>query len=250
MPIYNGTSTKNQAAISIGATQMGKVYVGDKLVWQKPSGIFPVKYGLLYNWYTATDIRKISSSDDWVVPIVANILTLRTYLGGSSVAGGAMKEIGTVYWDSPNIGASNSSSLNMRGSGWRNASAGGIFSDFKNTNYSWINNPSPTNTWGNFGASYIQESMLLSSGNSSSEKKYGYSIRLLYIGSGTPTEYVGNDLKRYRIVTIGTQTWLADNLAETKYRNGDSIPEVTDNTAWAALTTGALCAYNNDWNNV
>jgi len=39
-------------------------------------------------------------------------------------------------------------------------------------------------------------------------------------------------------------------LAETKYRDGSLIPEVTDNTAWAALTTGALCAYDNDWNNV
>jgi predicted transcriptional regulator len=29
-----------------------------------------------------------------------------------------------------------------------------------------------------------------------------------------------------------------------------AIPEVTDNTAWAALTTGALCAYNNNWDNV
>ena len=31
---------------------------------------------------------------------------------------------------------------------------------------------------------------------------------------------------------------------------GDSIPEVTDNSIWAGLTTGALCAYDNDWNYV
>ena len=30
----------------------------------------------------------------------------------------------------------------------------------------------------------------------------------------------------------------------------DAITEVADSTAWAGLTTGALCAYNNDWNNV
>ena len=34
------------------------------------------------------------------------------------------------------------------------------------------------------------------------------------------------------------------------HRDGTDIPEVTDNAVWAALTTGAMCAYNNDWNNV
>lgn len=67
---------------------------------------------------------------------------------------------------------------------------------------------------------------------------------------GETGTYVGNDSKVYRTICIGNIEWLADNLAETKCRNGDLIPEVTDNAAWAALTTGALCAYNNDWNNV
>ena len=50
-------------------------------------------------------------------------------------------------------------------------------------------------------------------------------------------------------VTIGTQTWMKYNLNVTKYRNGDPIPNVTDPTAWANLTTGAYCDYNNDPNN-
>ena len=80
-------------------------------------------------------------------------------------------------------------------------------------------------------------------------KKRGHGIRLVYTGAGTPTSYTGNDGKVYRVVTIGTQTWLADNLAETKFRNGDTISEVTDNATWAALTTGARCVYNNDESN-
>jgi hypothetical protein len=32
----------------------------------------------------------------------------------------------------------------------------------------------------------------------------------------------------------------------TTYRNGDVIPEVTDNAQWNTLTTGAWCYYNND----
>ena len=36
------------------------------------------------------------------------------------------------------------------------------------------------------------------------------------------------------------------NLDVKTYRNGDAIPQVTDPVAWAALTTGAWCWYNND----
>jgi len=48
-------------------------------------------------------------------------------------------------------------------------------------------------------------------------------------------------------VTIGTQVWSSNNLDVTKYRNGDPIPEITDPTQWANLTTGAWCWYNNDY---
>ncbi|MDB5279684.1 MAG: hypothetical protein JWR61_4639 [Ferruginibacter sp.] len=47
-------------------------------------------------------------------------------------------------------------------------------------------------------------------------------------------------------VTIGTQEWMTKNLDVVTYRNGDTIPEVSDPVAWAGLTTGAWCYYNND----
>jgi uncharacterized protein (TIGR02145 family) len=56
-----------------------------------------------------------------------------------------------------------------------------------------------------------------------------------------PTNYEG--------VTIGTQIWMTKNLDVDHYRNGDSIPQVTDETEWEKLTTGAWCYYNNDANN-
>ena len=43
-----------------------------------------------------------------------------------------------------------------------------------------------------------------------------------------------------------TPGWSTTNLDVTTYRNGDPIPEVTDETAWASLTTGAWCYYDND----
>jgi len=47
-------------------------------------------------------------------------------------------------------------------------------------------------------------------------------------------------------IVIGTQQWMEKNLEVVTYRNGNIIPQVTDPTAWAALTTGAWCYYNND----
>ena len=47
-------------------------------------------------------------------------------------------------------------------------------------------------------------------------------------------------------VTICTQVWATRNLDVTTYSDGTVIPQVTDPTAWANLTTGAWCYYNND----
>lgn len=63
---------------------------------------------------------------------------------------------------------------------------------------------------------------------------------------GKLTDIIPCPLDQCADVTIGTQIWTGCNLNVSKYRNGDSIPEVTDPTAWAALTTGAWCYYNND----
>lgn len=47
-------------------------------------------------------------------------------------------------------------------------------------------------------------------------------------------------------VLIGTQKWTLKNLNVATYKNGDIIPQVTDSTQWANLTTGAWCYYKND----
>jgi len=60
--------------------------------------------------------------------------------------------------------------------------------------------------------------------------------------SNTITDIDGNV---YRTVAIGNQIWMAGNLKVTKYRNGDPIQFVTDNSGWANLTTGGYSFYNN-----
>ncbi len=47
-------------------------------------------------------------------------------------------------------------------------------------------------------------------------------------------------------VTYGEQDWTVENAEILTYRDGTSIPEVTDATEWANLTTGAWCYYDND----
>ena len=61
-------------------------------------------------------------------------------------------------------------------------------------------------------------------------------------GTGTLTYIDGNV---YHTVTIGTQVWMLENLKTTKYRDGTNIPNITDNTAWGYLTTGAYSDSDN-----
>lgn len=61
--------------------------------------------------------------------------------------------------------------------------------------------------------------------------------------SASVTDGDGNT---YRVIQIGTQYWLSENLRTTKYNDGTAIPLVTDGSTWGALTSPAYCWYNND----
>jgi uncharacterized protein (TIGR02145 family) len=61
-----------------------------------------------------------------------------------------------------------------------------------------------------------------------------------------PADIDSITFKRPLQVTIGTQTWLTKNLDVANYSDGTVIPQVTDPTAWANLTTGAWCHYDNN----
>lgn len=203
-----------------------------------------INYGYLYNWYAATDARKITSSDDWGIPSKSDFENLGIYLSGFSVAGGKLKEIGLTYWNNPNTGATNETGFNGKGSGIR-------FSGF-----SLLNSYCAFWNLEEFDSTAAYSSQLLNTDATlfttegvnfySADKYVGSSIRLIYTGLGTPTSYTGNDGKNYPVVQIGSQYWISDNLAETKYRNTDTISEVTDDVTWVGLITGARCSYDNN----
>jgi uncharacterized protein (TIGR02145 family) len=50
----------------------------------------------------------------------------------------------------------------------------------------------------------------------------------------------------YKMIQIGTQTWMAENLKVSKYNDGSDIPKVTDNNLWSNLTSSAWDYYNSD----
>ena len=202
-----------------------------------------VEYGYLYNWYAVTDSRNICSSG-WHIPSQTELQTLETYLGGNTVAGGHLKEAGTTYWNSPNTGADNSSGFNSRGAGIRSESIGSFsvgMSEMRIWATTTLANP-------------YQYSMQITTNTASSvisgtPRKAGISARPIKdsttLTNGQSGTYVDPSGIIYPTVCIGTQEWVACNIMTKHYRNGDAIPEVTDNTAWAALTTGARCSYNN-----
>ena len=76
-----------------------------------------------------------------------------------------------------------------------------------------------------------------------SDTIYGNIISFTTPGFGSLTDIDGNE---YNTVTIGSQTWMAENLATEKYNDGSLISIVTDSVKWASLSTPAVCWYNND----
>lgn len=73
-------------------------------------------YGVLYNWNAAMNSQTSSTTNPsgvqgacptgWHIPSDAEWTELTDYLGGTSVAGGKLKETGTTHWSSP-TGATN-----------------------------------------------------------------------------------------------------------------------------------------------
>jgi uncharacterized protein (TIGR02145 family) len=57
------------------------------------------------------------------------------------------------------------------------------------------------------------------------------------------TDIEGNS---YKIITLGGQTWMAENLKTTKFSDSTSIPLVTYGPQWQILSTPGYCWYQND----
>ena len=102
-------------------------------------------YGVLYNWPAAMAGSASSNANPsgvqgvcpagWHLPSDAEWTELTDYLGGISVAGGKLKEIGTTHWQSPNTGATNETGFTALPGGYRGNY--GLFYGFGSFGYWW-----------------------------------------------------------------------------------------------------------------
>ena len=60
---------------------------------------------------------------------------------------------------------------------------------------------------------------------------------------GTATDQDGNS---FEWISYGSQDWPIENVEVVTYSDGTPIPQVTDATEWASLTTGAWCYFENN----
>ena len=145
-----------------------------------------ITYGKLYNWYAVlgiynaasfsnTSLRKKLAPVGWEIPTYSQWSTLVFNLGGDIIAGGKMKESGTLHWNSPNTGATNSSGFTLLGGATRYSN--GPFGVLKGNGWAW----SSTENFDNnlqakaCGAYYdwAKANFL------NSDKKYGMSVRCI-----------------------------------------------------------------------
>ena len=128
-------NNKTYKMVKIGA----QTWMAKNLAYKVSSGCwaydddqrYATIFGYLYDWNTAKHI----CPSGWHLPSDEEWTILTTYLGGESVAGCRLKETGTTYWHSPNIGATNESGFAAVAAGTR--SGNGKSNDIGNFGNFW-----------------------------------------------------------------------------------------------------------------
>ncbi len=105
-------------------------YQGTSVANAKATSNFQT-YGVLYNWPAANT----GCPTGWRLPTNAELITLATHLGGDNIAGGKLKESGTLHWISPNTGATNETGFTALPGGVRLVN--GTFSEIGMVTYYW-----------------------------------------------------------------------------------------------------------------
>jgi len=203
-----------------------------------------INFGILYNWWAATDIRGIAP-EGWRLPTLNEVwITLTNAAGGQSGLGNKLKEAGTAHWNTGNT-ATNNYQFSVFGGGSRNAS--GNFQNLKEYGTYWFSdyyNEIAGAIWW-----FSKSSSTMGGAAYNSNKKEGFSIRLVkndseWTEGDTVSDFDGNI---YHTTKIGDQVWMTENFACTHFKNGDPIPLVADTTSWTDDShTAKMCYYNNE----
>ena len=108
--------------------------------WYNNDDANKATYGALYNWY-AVNTSKLCPTN-WHVPTMNEWLSLMSYLGGTGVAGGKLKELGLGHWNTPNTGATDDYDFTALPGGYRSSS--GTFYSSRTSGVWWA-----SGTWWN-----------------------------------------------------------------------------------------------------
>lgn len=125
--------------------------------------------GALYNWHTVNTGKLCPTG--WHVPSDDEWTELTDYLGGTSVAGGKLKETGTFYWLTPNTDATNETGFTALPGGKRDDD--GDFNLYGLYGYWWsATEDNEYNAWYRY-MSYKSSEVI----RSSWDKERGFSVR-------------------------------------------------------------------------
>lgn len=198
--------------------------------------------GLMYNHFAF--LQANFAPIGWHSPSIAEWTTLVNTLSGVGRAGGKMKSTRTSapYFSSPNTGATNSSGFTAFGGG-RRIGLSGTFGLLYTDCLFWTTDILDDLLAYKFSLTYLNAGYSISE----DRKRSGYSVRFIKDDSNwnSGMTVTDKDDNKYATVKIGNQVWLASNFKCTKYNDGTSIPNVTNNTTWRLLNTPAYCSYNN-----
>jgi len=175
----SGTFIDSRDGNEYNWVQIGdQVWMAENLAYEPSSGNYWAydnnnsnveTYGYLYDWETACDVCPAG----WHLPSDAEWTELTDYLGGTTGAGGKLKETGTTHWASPNTGATNETGFTALPGGIR--SYFGTFDLIGFNGFWWsATEDSTSNAWSRF--LYYDLSGV---GRNYGDKDSGFSVRCL-----------------------------------------------------------------------
>jgi len=189
-----------------------------------------IKYGRLYNWYAATNSRGLAPTG-WHVATKDDWQTLFAHCGGTSLAGGRLKESGVSHWLTPDTGATDQYGFSaLPGGCW----SGGYFDINQYAHF--ISSTYDTHV---YIPKFLYNSPEIDESSIGDRAMLLGSVRLVKDNSINDGDVTIDGLT-YNPVVIGTQIWLKQNLSTRIYNDGTPIG--TDFYS----TNGAVAVYNND----